>query len=106
MHDIDTPLIATRALSAGYGTRPVVRDLDIEVRPGEVVALLGPNGAGKSTTLRALSGDLAPMGGEVSWLGTPGHAPCTGAPARASPTSVNGRSSPGSTPPTTCGSGG
>ncbi|WP_408056174.1 ABC transporter ATP-binding protein [Streptomyces ureilyticus] len=68
-------LIATRALSAGYGTQPVVRDLDIEVRPGEVVALLGPNGAGKTTTLRVLAGDLAPMSGEVRWLGGVGRAP-------------------------------
>ncbi|WP_443050312.1 ABC transporter ATP-binding protein [Streptomyces sp. NBC_00286] len=68
-------LIATRALSAGYGTQPVVRDLDIEVRPGEVVALLGPNGAGKTTTLRVLAGDLAPMSGEVRWLGGAGRAP-------------------------------
>ncbi|WP_329347679.1 ABC transporter ATP-binding protein [Streptomyces sp. NBC_01261] len=75
MHDTDVPLIATRALSAGYGSRPVVNDLDLEVRPGEVVALLGPNGAGKTTTLRALSGDLTPMSGEIRWLGTPGHAP-------------------------------
>lgn len=75
MSDTAVPLIATRALSAGYGSRPVVSDLDLEVRPGEVVALLGPNGAGKTTTLRALSGDLTPMSGEVRWLGTPGHAP-------------------------------
>ncbi|MDH6214438.1 ABC transporter ATP-binding protein [Streptomyces pseudovenezuelae] len=75
MHDTDVPLIATRALSAGYGTRPVVSDLDLEVRPGEVVALLGPNGAGKTTTLRALSGDLTPISGEVRWLGTPCHTP-------------------------------
>ncbi|MFF0011201.1 ABC transporter ATP-binding protein [Streptomyces sp. NPDC005374] len=75
MHDTAPPLIEARALSAGYGTQPVVRDLDLEVRPGEVVALLGPNGAGKTTTLRALSGDLAPMGGEVRWLGDAGRAP-------------------------------
>ncbi|WUO43076.1 ABC transporter ATP-binding protein [Streptomyces sp. NBC_00285] len=75
MHDTAQPLIEAHALSAGYGTQPVVRDLDLEVRPGEVVALLGPNGAGKTTTLRALSGDLAPMGGEVRWLGDPRRAP-------------------------------
>ncbi|MBW8800291.1 MAG: ABC transporter ATP-binding protein [Streptomyces sp.] len=74
MHDTE-PLAEARALTAGYGSRPVVRDLDLEVRPGEVVALLGANGAGKTTTLRALSGDLAPMGGEVRWLGEPGRAP-------------------------------
>ena len=75
MPDTDAPLIEARSLSAGYGSQPVVRDLDLEVRPGEVVALLGPNGAGKTTTLRALSGSLAPMGGEVRWLGEPGRAP-------------------------------
>jgi branched-chain amino acid transport system ATP-binding protein len=53
----------------------VVHQLDIEVRPGEVVALLGPNGAGKSTTLRVLAGELAPMSGELLWLGAPSRAP-------------------------------
>lgn len=48
MHDTGQPLIEARALSAGYGTVPVLRDLDIEVRPGEVVALLGPNGAARA----------------------------------------------------------
>ncbi|MGW3420095.1 ABC transporter ATP-binding protein [Streptomyces phaeochromogenes] len=75
MHDTGQPLIEARALSAGYGTVPVLRDLDLEVRPGEVVALLGPNGAGKSTTLRVLSGELTPMSGEVRWLGGTGQAP-------------------------------
>ncbi|MDX2541435.1 ABC transporter ATP-binding protein [Streptomyces sp. WI04-05B] len=75
MRDTGPPLIEARALSAGYGTQPVVRELDLEVRPGEVVALLGPNGAGKTTTLRALSGDLAPMSGDVRWLGDTSRAP-------------------------------
>ena len=75
MHDTGQPLIEARALSAGYGTVPVLRDLELEVRPGEVVALLGPNGAGKSTTLRVLSGELTPMSGEVRWLGGTGQAP-------------------------------
>lgn len=72
---VAAPLISTHALSAGYGTQPVIRELDIEVRPGEVVALLGPNGAGKTTTLRALAGELAPMSGEVRWLGEASRAP-------------------------------
>jgi len=69
------PVIAARAVSAGYGTQPVVRDLDIEVRAGEVVALLGPNGAGKTTTLRVLAGELLPMRGDVLWQGGPSRAP-------------------------------
>jgi ABC-type branched-subunit amino acid transport system ATPase component len=69
------PLLAARALASGYGGRPVVRDLDLEVRPGEVVALLGANGAGKTTTLRTLAGALTPMSGEVRWLGAATRAP-------------------------------
>lgn len=64
-----TPLIRTRAMTAGYGKVPVVRDLDLVVHPGEVVALVGPNGAGKSTTLCTIAGLLSPLGGEVEVLG-------------------------------------
>jgi branched-chain amino acid transport system ATP-binding protein len=44
---------------------PVIRDLDLEVGAGEVVAVLGPNGAGKTTTLLTLAGLLAPIRGEA-----------------------------------------
>jgi len=54
------------AMSAGYGGVAVVRDLDLHVRPGEVVALLGPNGAGKTTTLLTISGLIKPLSGSVS----------------------------------------
>ena len=70
-----TPLIETRKLSAGYGGVPAVRDLDISVAPGEIVALLGPNGAGKTTTLLTLAGELGPISGEVLFEGTPTKAP-------------------------------
>lgn len=62
-------LIACRGLEAGYGDLPVLRGLDLEVRPGELVALLGSNGAGKTTTLRALSGILRPRAGVVRFGG-------------------------------------
>jgi ABC-type branched-subunit amino acid transport system ATPase component len=58
-------LLAASGLSAGYNGHPVVRDLDLEVRPGEVVALLGPNGAGKTTTLLTLAGALPAISGSV-----------------------------------------
>ena len=60
------PAIEARRLSAGYGSQPVVHELDLEVRAGEVVALLGPNGAGKTTTLLALAGVLPLLAGEVA----------------------------------------
>jgi branched-chain amino acid transport system ATP-binding protein len=47
----------------------VVRDLDLHVEPGEVVALIGPNGAGKTTTLLTLAGELPPIAGEVWFRG-------------------------------------
>jgi len=68
-------LIEARGLSAGYGRMAVVRDVDLRVDAGEVVALLGANGAGKTTTLLALAGELAPLHGEVRFLGKPTRSP-------------------------------
>jgi branched-chain amino acid transport system ATP-binding protein len=60
-----TTLLEARGLRTGYGRLPVVFNVDLEVKEGEIVALLGANGAGKTTTLRALSGMLPLMAGEV-----------------------------------------
>ena len=68
-------LIECRGLSAGYGQLAVIRDLDLQVDAGEVVALIGRNGAGKTSTLLALAGELKPMAGEVRWMGKPTTAP-------------------------------
>src|SRR5437588_258523 len=65
----ETTLLACQGLHAGYGEMAVVRDLDLHVGPGEVVALLGANGAGKTTTLLTLSGDLPPLAGDVYLFG-------------------------------------
>jgi branched-chain amino acid transport system ATP-binding protein len=70
------PLIAACGLSAGYGATVVVRDLNLSVRAGEVVALLGPNGAGKTTTLLTLAGELQPRAGEVRMRGRVVTTPC------------------------------
>jgi branched-chain amino acid transport system ATP-binding protein len=73
-------LIEARGVSAGYGKMAVVRELDIRVDAGEVVALIGANGAGKTTTLLTLAGELTPLQGEVHFLGkatkAPMHARC------------------------------
>jgi branched-chain amino acid transport system ATP-binding protein len=63
------PVLAIERLTAGYDEAAVVRNLDVAVGPGEVVALLGANGAGKTTTLRAVSGLVKPMDGRVLFAG-------------------------------------
>ncbi len=68
-------LIEAKGLSAGYGRMPVVRELDLRVDAGEVVALIGANGVGKTTTLLTLAGELTPLDGEVRFLGEPTTAP-------------------------------
>src|SRR5215831_5304583 len=52
-------------LTAGYDGAAVIRDVELTVAPGEIVALLGANGAGKTTTLRVVSGLVKPMAGRV-----------------------------------------
>ena len=60
-----TSLVA-RSLAAGYGARAVLRDIDLTLEAGLLVALVGPNGAGKSTLLRAFAGLIPPTGGSVT----------------------------------------
>jgi len=65
-------------LTAGYNRLPVVRDLNLHVASGEVVALLGSNGAGKTTTLLTIGGVLPVISGTIevsgeSTIGVPAH---------------------------------
>ena len=62
-------LLEIENLSTGYDGVPVVRDLDLHVDEGEVVALLGPNGAGKTTTLLTTSALLPIIDGDVRLFG-------------------------------------
>ena len=58
-------VLGLEELTAGYDGAAVIRDIQLTVSAGEVVALLGANGAGKTTTLRAVSGLVKPLGGRV-----------------------------------------
>jgi branched-chain amino acid transport system ATP-binding protein len=62
---VTTHQLELRGLHAGYGKIGVLRDIDICVPAGSVVALLGPNGAGKTTTLNAIAGTIPVTRGDL-----------------------------------------
>ena len=58
-------------VSAGYGTKAALENVDLEVPAGSLLAVVGPNGAGKSTLLKVVAGLLRPWTGCVDVLGEP-----------------------------------
>jgi ABC-2 type transport system ATP-binding protein len=60
-----------RGITKRYGPIVAVRNLDLELRPGEVFGFVGSNGAGKTTTMRIVLGTLEPDAGQVLWGGKP-----------------------------------
>jgi ribose transport system ATP-binding protein len=67
--DLGTPLVSMRGISKTFGANSVLRDVDFDIRAGEVHALLGENGAGKSTLMKVLMGVYRPDAGSVSFSG-------------------------------------
>ncbi|MDO5547751.1 MAG: ABC transporter ATP-binding protein [Eubacteriales bacterium] len=61
-------MLHTEGLSVGYNKRVLLHDIQLFVRPGEILTLIGPNGAGKSTILKSITRQLAPIAGTV-WIG-------------------------------------
>jgi branched-chain amino acid transport system ATP-binding protein len=59
-------MLTIKNLSAGYGKVQVLHGISMDVQKGKVVTLIGSNGAGKTTTMRAVSGMIAPTGGEIT----------------------------------------
>ena len=69
-------VVALEGLGKEYGGVHAVRDIDLEVRSGEVVGLIGPNGAGKTTLVNMISGLVPPSSGRATVLGvTVGRTP-------------------------------
>ena len=66
MTQLDPVMIRTAGLGRRFGAVWAIRDLDLEVRRGEVLGLLGPNGAGKTTTVRLLTALIKPSEGSAS----------------------------------------
>ncbi|GII75337.1 putative nitrate ABC transporter, ATP-binding protein [Sphaerisporangium rufum] len=63
--------VTLSGVTLGYGRAAVLRDIDLDVRPGELLVLVGPSGSGKSTILRAIAGLLAPEAGTIRADGVP-----------------------------------
>lgn len=61
-------MLTLSGVKAGYGPVPVVHDVTLEVRAGEMVSLIGANGAGKSTILKAIMGTVDRLGGRIRFL--------------------------------------
>lgn len=62
----------TKGLTVGYHGVPLIKDIELSVKKGEILTLIGPNGAGKTTILKNIIRQLKPLGGvavlvEVTW---------------------------------------
>ncbi len=62
-------LLKISGLKVAYGGIQAVKGVDFEVREGELVSLIGSNGAGKTTTMKAITGTLPFLGGDIEFLG-------------------------------------
>lgn len=70
-------VLCLRNISKAYGPVQVLSQVNVDIRPGEVLALLGENGAGKSTLSSIIAGLVQPeAGGNMTWLGAP-YAPAS-----------------------------
>ena len=65
------PLLKIAGLSKSFGGVQALRNVDLEIYPGQVYGLIGSNGAGKSTLIKILSGDIRKDAGEIHWEGEP-----------------------------------
>ena len=96
------PVLKAESLRVGYGGKPVLLDVSIELRPNEVLCVIGHNGAGKSTLLRTLFGLVKQQAGRVlvdgnvlprhraARAGRPGRRHGAGGARRSSPASRSG----------------
>jgi branched-chain amino acid transport system ATP-binding protein len=64
-----TPILQVKSVSKSFGGLRAIRDLNLEVRAGEIVGLIGPNGSGKTTLFNIISGALKPETGEIRFRG-------------------------------------
>jgi branched-chain amino acid transport system ATP-binding protein len=63
------PILRLRGIGRRFGGVQAVKEVDLEIRPGERRAILGPNGAGKTTLFNVISGEFPPTGGSIELFG-------------------------------------
>ena len=63
------PILRLRGVGRRFGGVQAVKDVDLEIRPGERRAILGPNGAGKTTLFNVISGEFGPTSGSIELFG-------------------------------------
>ena len=61
----DAEQLTMRDLTVGYDRIPLIKNINLSVRPGEILTLIGPNGSGKSTILKTITQQLKTIGGSV-----------------------------------------
>jgi iron complex transport system ATP-binding protein len=66
---VASPVAELREVAFAYGTRSVLRGVDLRIDPGELLAIVGVNGSGKTTLLRLLAGTITPSSGAVAVFG-------------------------------------
>lgn len=59
------PLVSLRGVRLGYDSEPVLQEVNLDIRPGDLLAIAGPNGSGKTTLFRAILGFLPLLGGSL-----------------------------------------
>lgn len=64
-----SPLLRLESITKSFGRVHSLRDISLDIRPGEVLGLLGDNGAGKTTVIKILAGVFQPTGGRLMWEG-------------------------------------
>ena len=67
---MSAPLLKVENLAVSYGAVPAVRDVSLEIMPGEARVILGANGAGKTTILKSILGLQKPRGGSIRFDGS------------------------------------
>lgn len=69
MESYNEPIITIRGLEKSFGTKDVLKGINLDVQKGQIIGYIGPNGAGKSTTVKIMLGLIEQYTGEIKIFG-------------------------------------